>query len=164
VVLGFIVALVSSQFSGYLFISDFHIDASGLGLAVMVAWTFAVAPLHHELAHAWVARRQGIAVAMVGFHGSGAYVTLRPDSTGVTPRGWIKTLAAGPISNLGMGVALLACWLALGGDGSGAPNSVLLSVAAAELLTALLNAVPHPRTDGGAIREAFRLARASVLT
>jgi len=133
-------------------------------MALAAAWTATVTPLHHELAHALVANRAGISVVRSGFHFGGAYVVLRPPSTGVTVRDWIRTLAAGCASNLTVGGALVAGWLIVG-DGWYNPAGVfVILVAGSELCVGIVNAIPQPRSDGGAVAEAMRLARSPLAT
>ena len=132
-------------------------------MAFAVAWMATVTPLHHELAHALVAKRAGISVVRSGYHFSGAYVELRPPSTGVTVRDWIRTLAAWCASNLTVGGALVVGWMMFGDGWFNAAGVFVMLVAAIELCVGIANAIPQPRSDGGAVVEAMRLARSPLV-
>lgn len=90
-----------------------------VALTFAMAWGCMIVPLHHELMHSIVARHFGIETRASGYHLGGAYVVLHAPSTGVTPRAWIWTMSAGPISNAIVGIALLAGWLTSGGGFTG---------------------------------------------
>ncbi|MEK7422624.1 MAG: M50 family metallopeptidase [Actinomycetota bacterium] len=146
-------ALIDRRFSDPVFVA----------MAFALVWAGAIAPLHHELAHSSVARHFGIETRASGYHLGGAYVVLHPPSTGVTPRAWIWTLSAGPISNAIVGGALLAGWSLTSGGWFTAAGLFCMLVAAIELSTSFSNLVPGPKSDGGAIVDTLRISRSALV-
>jgi Zn-dependent protease len=147
-------ALINRRFSDPVFVA----------MALAMAWAGTIAPLHHELAHSIVARHFGIETRVAGYHLGGAYVVLHPPSTGVTPRAWIWTMSAGPISNAIVGCVVLAGWSLTSGHWFTAAGLFCMLVAALEVCTSFANAVPGPRSDGGAIVDALRISRSPLAT
>ena len=125
------------------------------GLALALPWAFVVSFVHHELAHALVARRYGIETYAVGFHGNGAYVEFEQTDHEVTAQQWIRVLAAGPVSNAVAGAVLLTSWLAMGGGWSSSATVFCLVAGTFELVWALESAVPFRANDGRAILDAL---------
>lgn len=134
-------------------------DPLFVGTAFALVWAFTISFLHHELAHAVVARHFGVETLAVGFHGNGAYVRFRPSSTGVEPRTWVWILAAGPLSNAVAGALLLVGWWATGADLNSAVSVFCLVAGVIELVWAFVTAVPIRENDGSEIVDALRLSR-----
>jgi Zn-dependent protease len=155
--------LVGAPFLAGALIEPHWSDPVLVAMTLACTWSAVIAPLHHELAHAWVAKRLGIEVLESGYHLGGAYVVLHPPSTGVPLRAWICTLSAGPISNAVVGIVLLAGWSLIVGELFSAGGLFCMLVAAIELCTAFANSVPVPRRDGGGIAAALRMARSPVV-
>lgn len=162
VLVGLVAVIIGLQVGGRMLGLTESSEDIGLALACVVGWICAATPVHHELAHAVVARRQGISVEGLGFSAGRAYVILRAPSTGVSVRAWIRTLAAGVVSNAVVAVAAFAWWLGPGGARFDPSGAFFLGVAASELLTAITNAVPVANNDGRQILQALRLARSPV--
>jgi hypothetical protein len=132
---------------------------TSVAVAYAMAWAFTLSFLHHELAHALVARRHGIETLAMGFHGNGAYVRFRRTSTAVPPHAWVRILAAGPVSNAVVGSALLAGWLATGAGLSDPLGLFFLLAGVMELVWAAATGVPVRDNDGREIVDALRLSR-----
>lgn len=157
------VLVALAPFLGGAFIDDGLSDPLVVVVAFVIAWPGTVSAIHHEAAHVLVARHFGIGIRWVGYSGSGAYTIFHPPSTGVTLRAWIWTVAAGPISNAAVGFAMLAGWSIAGSSWFTAGGTFCMLVAAVELTTSLANAVPTPKSDGGAVLDALRIARSPVV-
>jgi hypothetical protein len=156
--------VVSALFVSLPLVAGLALDSSladplFVGTAFALVWAFTISFLHHELAHAVVARHFGVETLAVGFHGNGAYVRFRPSSTGVEPRTWVWILAAGPLSNAVAGVLLLVGWWAAGADLSSAVSVFCLVAGVIELVWAFVTAVPIRENDGREIVDALRLTR-----
>ena len=132
-------------------------DLGVAGAAIGVV-AFFVSILLHELAHAVVARRFGIATTSIGFWGLGGMARL--DREPCTPRaeGWIA--AAGPLTSLFLGFATYGVAYAV--HRAGGPDGVILVVGLLGVLNVLLglfNLLPGAPLDGGRIVRAGRWAR-----
>ena len=161
VLLGLVAVIVGLQVGGRILDLTESSEDIGLAFACVMGWSITVLPMHHELAHARVARREGIEVLAAGFSAGRAYVILEPPATGVTVRAWTRTLAAGAVSNAAVALVALAWWLSRGPSLD--PNGAfLLGVFAVELLAAITNLVPVANTDGRQIREALHIARSPL--
>lgn len=128
---------------------------AGLGLAL--AWASTVSFVHHEAAHALMARRFGVRTRDVGFHGNGAYVRFRPTAEPVPGRAWAWIMAAGPLSNALVGVLLL--WLAASRTDGPFLATFCLAAGAIELGWALRTGIPRRSNDGRALVDAWRSSR-----
>jgi Zn-dependent protease len=124
--------------------------------ALLVSVGFLVSVLIHELAHALVARRRGIAGGPITlfFFGGTASVELeasRPDDE-------IRIAAAGPIASLLLAVGLVTVAVATEGF-RGEPASILRSAALVlgvlNGLVGLINLVPGFPLDGGRVLRAI---------
>ena len=163
VLLGLVAVIIGLQIGGKMLALTETSEDIGLAFACLVGWSISVLPFHHELAHATVARREGIEVAGAGYSAGRAYVILQTPSIGVTFRAWIRTLVAGAVSNAVVALVAFAWWLALGPklDPSGA---FLFGVFAVELLAAIANLVPVANNDGRQIRQTLRVARSPAVS
>jgi len=143
-------ALAVAAILGVVLIGDLGVVAGCAGIV-----GFFAAVLLHELAHAAVARRFGIATLSIDLWGLGGLARL--DREPPTPRadGWIA--AAGPLANaLAGGFAALAAWLL---DRGGASRDAVISLAwfaAVNLALAAFNLLPGAPLDGGRIFRALR--------
>jgi Zn-dependent protease/predicted transcriptional regulator len=130
-------------------------DALRWGVAAVVAVMFLVSVLAHELAHALVARRQGMGGSSVTLLFFGGATT-----TGTEPRRPIDeavVAAAGPIASGLVTAAFLGIFLVttqLDGPVADATSQVALVLAALNALLALLNLVPVFPLDGGRVLRA----------
>ena len=163
VLVGLVAIIVGVQIGGRVLGLAESSDGIGLAIACVVGWTISGSPLHHELAHAVVARHAGIQVVGSGYSAARAYVLLHAPSTGVTVRAWIRTLAAGVVSNAVVALAAFVCWLGPGGAGFDPIGVFLLGIAASELLMVIGNATPVVDNDGRQILRALRIARSPVV-
>ena len=120
-------------------------------LGAVVAMGFFLSSVTHDLAHAIVARRRGVAVTsiLVSFFGGSTPL----DPTSPDPRQDVAIAASGPIASLGIALSLLglmAAATALGDDYSAAAG-VLAVLVFLNLVLGVVNLVPAYPLDGGRI-------------
>jgi hypothetical protein len=161
ILLALVVLAAGSVFAAMITLDVF--DLVFVALLLACAWPVTVSPAHHELAHALMARRVGIAVERAGFHAGGAYVVFRPDADGVTVREWIRVLSAGIFSNLAVGTILVVGWSLLGDGWFTAGGLFCLLASSIEYCIAVTNAIPQGSSDGGAVKDALRVARSPLV-
>lgn len=120
--------------------------------------SFFAAILLHELAHAFVARRFDIGTSTIDLWGLGGMARLDREPQTPQADGWIA--AAGPLSNLALGVGAIG--FAFGIDRVFSGGAVVVSIAwfaAVNLALAAFNVLPGAPLDGGRILRALRWAR-----
>ncbi len=135
-----------------------HSAGAYWSVAVLAAVLFLLSLLAHELAHAVVARRNGIAVAGITLWMLGGMARLErePDSPGAD----LRIAVVGPATSLVLGGVLLG--LAVGGDAVGATRLLTASAAAlgvANLLLGVFNLLPGAPLDGGRVLRALLWGR-----
>jgi Zn-dependent protease len=133
-------------------------DGIGFGLATVGVVIFFVSILVHELGHALVARRFGIATSSIELWGLGGFARLERDARTPRAEGWIA--AAGPLASAGLGV--LGIGVAYAGDRLGLPTAgVALAgwLGVINLVLAVFNLLPGAPLDGGRIVRAVRWAQ-----
>ncbi len=124
--------------------------------AVLVSVGFLVSVLVHELAHAIVARRRGVAGGPITlfFFGGTASVELeasRPDDE-------VRIAAAGPTASLILAIALIVVAVAtdrLDGEPASVVSSASLILGVLNALLGLINLVPGFPLDGGRVLRAI---------
>ena len=130
----------------------------GLNLlrAVIVALIFFASVLVHELAHALVARRLGVAVSEITLFIFGGAANLEQEAP--RPRTEALMAVAGPIASLVVGVLFFAVWAVLR-DNTGEVARVVAGSAFAlggiNVLLAVFNLIPGFPMDGGRILRAL---------
>jgi Zn-dependent protease/predicted transcriptional regulator len=163
-----------------LFGIDVRLDASWLLLALLVAWTLAegvfpelapgLAPqaywamaaggaaglfasiIFHEMAHALVARRFGIAIRGITLFIFGGVAEM--DGEPASARGELLMALAGPLASLLLAGAMLALTAAIGGAERGAVDGVTWYLAIINGVLALFNLIPAFPLDGGRVLRA----------
>jgi Zn-dependent protease len=128
--------------------------------APLVATTFFASVLLHELAHALVARRQGVPVDEVMLFIFGGAARLEQDAP--DPRTEAVITIAGPVSSLLLGLLLLGMGTALDQlDGllAAVVVEVCLWLGAINLFLAAFNMIPGFPMDGGRLLRAILWAR-----
>ncbi|MFF4804324.1 site-2 protease family protein [Streptomyces sp. NPDC001351] len=151
-----IVALVTAMLAGGRF-PDAHPGHSAFAysaLALLTALAFLASLLAHELAHAVVARRNGVQVEGITLWMLGGVARLRTEAP--TPAAELRIAGVGPLTSAVLGAALtgLTLWL----DALGVSGLVVEAVAwlaAINLVLAVFNAVPAAPLDGGRLLRAF---------
>ncbi|MFI6503276.1 site-2 protease family protein [Nonomuraea typhae] len=123
--------------------------AGYLAAAVAGTLAFLASLLAHELAHAVVARREGVEVAGVTLWLLGGVAHLRGEPR--TPGADLRIAAAGPLVSLALGV----CFGLLALAGQGLVRGTLTYLAGANLVLAVFNLVPGAPLDGGRILRAL---------
>ncbi|MFF8605691.1 site-2 protease family protein [Streptomyces sp. NPDC015346] len=132
-----------------------HATGTYWGLAFAVAVVFVASILVHELAHAIVARRNGVEVEDMTLWMLGGVARLKSEAP--TPGAELRIAGVGPLTSALLGVVFgfLAGWLGV----LSAPGPVVEAVAwlaAINILLALFNSIPAAPLDGG------RLLRAAL--
>jgi Zn-dependent protease len=157
----FIVAIITATVGSQLRELQPAANASlswAIGIAASIVFLLTV--VAHELAHALVARRSGMAVEAISVHfiGSPAVVDVRASTPGaeaaIALAGPLTSLVAGLVS---VGVALLA--VASGVEALQIVGDVLVIVGALDIVLAVVSLVPAFPLDGGRIVRAIGWAR-----
>jgi Zn-dependent protease len=140
---------------GFVFLKFFGIFISVGAYALIWGWKFGVGfvllILVHEMGHFVEAKRQGLEVTLPTFVPFlGAYVLIK--NSPLNP--WRNALVAlaGPAAG---GAASALCW----GIGEAYDSRLLMALAYAGFLINLFNLIPIGILDGGAIWNAYKLAR-----
>jgi Zn-dependent protease len=124
---------------------------TGVGAAVV----FVLALLAHELSHAVVARRHGVAVDSITLWLFGGVAKLHSEAT--DPGSELRIAGVGPLVSFLLGLAFWVLAAALTAAGIGGPVVVALAwLAGINLLLAVFNVLPGAPLDGG------RLLRAAL--
>jgi Zn-dependent protease/predicted transcriptional regulator len=126
---------------------------SYLAAAVVAAVLFIASVLAHELAHAVVARRNGIEVESITLWLFGGVAQLKGDPR--SPGADLRIAAVGPLTSLALGIACgaVAFGLSLTGVG-GLPVAVIGYLAGINVVLAIFNLVPAAPLDGGRVLRA----------
>ncbi|WP_329268344.1 site-2 protease family protein [Streptomyces sp. NBC_01451] len=124
------------------------------GPALLTAVVFLASLLAHELAHAVVARRNGVEVDGITLWMLGGVARLRGEAA--TPGAELRIAAVGPLTSAAAGVlfAGLALWLDML-HVSGVVVEAVAWLAAINVVLAVFNAVPAAPLDGGRLLRAF---------
>lgn len=123
--------------------------ATAYGVAAGYAVVLLVSVLLHEVAHAVTARRAGLRVTAVVADLWGGHTSF--DGSGLRPGASALIAAAGPATNLALG---LASWAGANAAGDGIAGHLLGAAGYANLAVAIFNLVPGLPLDGGQILEA----------
>lgn len=151
-----IVGLVTVMLAGGRF-PDAHPGHSAWAydvLALLTAVVFLASLLAHELAHAIVARRNGVQVDGITLWMLGGVARLRSEAP--TPAAELRIAGVGPLTSAVLGAAFtgLALWLdAIGVSGLVVEAAAWL--AAINVVLAVFNAVPAAPLDGGRLLRAY---------
>ena len=125
---------------------------------VVVVLAFFASIIGHEAAHAYVARRYGIATTSIDLWALGGMARLEREPRTARAEGWIA--AAGPLASLAIGVAGLGAASALLAlDAPIELARVVAWVGAVNVLLAVFNLLPGAPLDGGRIVRAVRWGR-----
>jgi Zn-dependent protease len=158
----FIVAIITATVGGRLTsLQPAAEPALAWGIGVAASLVFMVTVVGHELAHALVARRSGMAVESISVHfiGSPAVVDVRAE----TPRAEAAIALAGPLTSLATGglfVVLAFALVATGSEAAKIVGDVLVIVGTLDLVLAAVSLVPAYPLDGGRVVRAIGWARA----
>ncbi|MFR9676538.1 site-2 protease family protein [Streptomyces sp. TR06-5] len=124
--------------------------AAGLAAAVV----FFLSLLAHELAHAIVARRNGVEVDDIVLWLLGGAAKLRSEAAG--PGAELRIAGVGPLVSLLLGGFFAGCaWLLSLASAGGMVVEVVVWLAAINILLAVFNSVPAAPLDGGRLLRAF---------
>jgi Zn-dependent protease len=126
-------------------------------VALVGTFGFLASIVLHEFGHALTARRFGIETESIQIFvlGGVARLARHPDSP--KAEGWIA--AAGPLTSLGLAIAGIGSWWAVGGRDSGSEYaSMLIWLGVINAVLAAFNLLPGAPLDGGRILKAARWA------
>jgi Zn-dependent protease/CBS domain-containing protein len=131
-------------------------DATAWATAILVSGGFLVSVLVHELAHAIVARRRGIALSSITlfFFGGTASVELEASRPDVE----MRIAAAGPLASLLLAISLIAIATAtqpIRGEPVTVIRSAALILGVLNAIVGLINLVPGFPLDGGRVLRAL---------
>ncbi len=130
-----------------------YIDGAYWAAAIGTALIFYVALLAHELAHALVARRNGIPVEGITLWLFGGVSRMKEEPA--TPGATIRVAAAGPLVSLGAAAVFAALAAVLAGVGAPAlVGGMAAWLAWINVVLALFNLIPAAPLDGGRILQA----------
>ncbi|MGY1664538.1 site-2 protease family protein [Geodermatophilus sp. SYSU D00696] len=122
--------------------------------ALAAAVAFLASLLAHELAHALVARRNGVEVEGITLWLLGGVARLRGGAR--TPGAEFRIAGVGPLTSLVLGgLFMAAALLARAADAGGLPVAVLDYLAVINVSLALFNLVPAAPLDGGRLLRAL---------
>jgi Zn-dependent protease/CBS domain-containing protein len=124
-----------------------------LAAAVVATALFLASVLAHELAHAVLARRNGIQVQSITLWLLGGFAQLKGEPR--SPGADLRIAAAGPLTSLALGVVFgtVASGLLLAGA-HGLPVTVFGYLAGVNVVLAIFNLVPAAPLDGGRVLRA----------
>lgn len=131
-----------------------HPTAAYWALGCVAAVVFFASLLAHELAHAVVARRNGVEVENMTLWMLGGVARLKSEAR--TPGAELRIAGVGPLTSavIGIAFAVLAAWLAVLSV-SGLIVEAVAWLAAINILLALFNSIPAAPLDGGRLLRAF---------
>ncbi|MFF7125628.1 MULTISPECIES: site-2 protease family protein [unclassified Streptomyces] len=123
-------------------------------LAVVTAVVFLVSLLAHELAHAVVARRNGVQVEGITLWMLGGAARLRGEAP--SPAAELRIAGVGPLTSLLAGAVLAGAAVGLEAlHASGLVVEAVAWLAAINVLLAVFNALPAAPLDGGRLLRAY---------
>ena len=133
-------------------------DVLGLAVAIFGVLAFFASILVHEVAHALVARRFGVATTSLELWGLGGMARLDREPPSPRADGWIA--AAGPAASLVLGAMVYGAALAMRQVGVADPLAAVLAwTGLVNVVLAVFNLLPGAPLDGGRIVRAVRWSR-----
>lgn len=151
----FIFALVIAWLLGQNFSTGapFLSFRAGFALGLLGAALFFVSVLSHELAHAVVAQRKGIAVPRITLFifGGVAQIAEEPHTAGDE----VRIALAGPALSFALGLLLLAVGSVAGRAGAPAAHALFRTVGVTNLFLGTFNLLPGFPLDGGRVLRAI---------
>ncbi|MFF2060462.1 site-2 protease family protein [Streptomyces sp. NPDC058200] len=131
-----------------------HTPALYWGAALVTSLFFFASLLAHELAHAIVARHNGVQVEDITLWLLGGVARMRSEAK--NPAAEVRIAGVGPLVSLLLGVLFGLCaWLLHLGHASGLLVEAVLWLAVINVLLALFNAIPAAPLDGGRLLRAL---------
>ncbi len=130
-----------------------------LGLITVLVFFFSI--FLHELAHAYVARRERIQVLEILLHPFGGLSKLRREPD--TPGAEFRIAIAGPIASFFISLVFLAFWAVSNSLGTVILSPLFFALFLLNLLLAVFNLFPGYPLDGGRVLRAFLWRRGKDL-
>jgi Zn-dependent protease/CBS domain-containing protein len=152
-ILAFLTLSVLTEISG---LDEQAAGPTAWATALIVSFGFLASVLIHELAHAIVARRRGVAGGPITLFFFGGTASAELESS--RPEDEVRIAAAGPIASLVLALVLVG--IAFAADGVGSEPFAIIASAALILgvlnaLVGLINLVPGFPLDGGRVLRAI---------
>ena len=122
---------------------------------------FFVSILLHELAHAWMARREGIDVLEIVLHPFGGLARMRREPD--TPRAEFRIAVAGPAASFLLSLLFLVLLAVARQFNAVIPMSIFAVLFFGNLMLAIFNLFPGYPLDGGRVLRAFLWRRGTDL-
>ena len=135
--------------------------AGKLLLGAVASLVFFGSVLLHELAHAFVARSEGIEVMDIVLHPFGGVARLRHEAS--TPGADFRIAIAGPGASFLLAGVFFALWAISSGLGTSLLTPVLFILFLLNFLLAIFNVFPGYPLDGGRVLRAYLWSRGSSL-
>ncbi len=140
-------------------IIDNLLMASILGLVTTLLFFASI--ILHELAHAFVARMEGIGILDIVLHPFGGMARMHREPD--TPRAEFRIAIAGPAASFLLGLAFLALMTGSQSIGTKALTPVFFLLFFSNILLAIFNLFPGYPLDGGRVLRAFLWRRGKDL-
>ena len=121
--------------------------------AIVTTILFFGSVLVHELAHAVVARLEGVQVLEIVLHPFGGLARLRHEPE--TPRAEFRIAAAGPAASFGLAVVFVILMAVANAAGAALFRDVLVLLAVFNFLIGIFNLFPGYPLDGGRLLRAY---------
>jgi Zn-dependent protease len=137
-------------------------------LGLITVLIFFLSIFIHELAHAYIARKEGIQVLEILLHPFGGVAKLRREPD--TPRAEFRIAIAGPIASFLLSAAFFGLWAGSSFLGTNVLSPLLFALFLLNFLLAVFNLFPGYPLDGGRVLRALlwkrgkNLNEATVLT
>lgn len=131
----------------------------GFGFSAILVFFFTV--FLHELAHAWIARKEGIQVLEIILHPFGGLAKLRKEPP--TPRAEFRIAIAGPIASFLIAFVFLGLFALSSAIGTRILTPLFFILFLLNLMLAIFNLFPGYPLDGGRVLRAFLWHRGSDL-
>lgn len=130
-------------------------------LGLLTIFVFFVSIFIHELAHSFVARKEGIQVIEILLHPFGGYAKLRNEPR--TPSAEFNIAAAGPIASFLLAAIFFGLWIGSVALHTNILTPLLFALFILNLLLAIFNLFPGYPLDGGRVLRAFLWSRGKDL-
>ncbi len=130
-------------------------------LGLLTILVFFISIFIHELAHSFVARKEGIQVIEILLHPFGGYAKLKHEPR--TPKAEFKIAAAGPVASFLLAAIFCGLWLGSVALQTAILTPLLFALFVLNLLLAIFNLFPGYPLDGGRVLRAILWSRGKDL-
>lgn len=127
--------------------------ASSFAAGFATTLVFFASVLVHELAHAYVARIEGVDVLEIVLHPFGGLARLKHEPE--TPRAEFRIAAAGPAASFGLALLFVGLMAAANAGGAAVLGYIFFALASFNFLIGVFNLFPGYPLDGGRLLRAY---------